>query len=224
MASHPSQNYFIPGIAHTNVHPGYPVHSNTNTWSHLEQRHVVVKNDMTIADSSGYITKDPYRQYIESGPMTPQHFKHTHFWGLPSDRNLKPCNFQNFKDFHEALIGLNEHSSDRQKSKASILKKHSQTSNKPSAAVGYNHTYNYDISNKTTGKTQTAVKRVCFMNVQDQLAPPQAPPPETEEEVVSLQPIGPGLQNLEPEGSTSTLGRPARSPTPSFPIQGQYIL
>ena len=37
-----------------------------------------------------------------------------------------------------------------------------------------------------------------------------------EEEVISLKPIGPGMQELEVDG-TGTL----RSPTPSFPVQGR---
>ena len=47
-----------------------------------------------------------------------------------------------------------------------------------------------------------------------------------EEEVISLQPIGPGVQNLEPEGAASgmtslnTSGGTLRPITPSFPVQG----
>ena len=54
--------------------------------------------------------------------------------------------------------------------------------------------------------------------VQSQQSAPHAAPPEeeTEEEVITLQPIGPGMQNLEPDVS-----RDLRSPTPSFPVQGK---
>ena len=42
-----------------------------------------------------------------------------------------------------------------------------------------------------------------------------------EEEVISLQPIGPGVQNLEPEGALhNTSGGTLRPTTPSFPVQG----
>ena len=56
-----------------------------------------------------------------------------------------------------------------------------------------------------------------------QAAPPPPPPPqeeeeeEIEEEVISLQPIGPGLQNLEPDDP----GTLKRAITPSFPVQGE---
>ena len=50
--------------------------------------------------------------------------------------------------------------------------------------------------------------------------------PEVEQEVISLHPIGPGIQNLEPEMLTSSSHNSSgtlRPVTPSFPVQGSRL-
>lgn len=54
-------------------------------------------------------------------------------------------------------------------------------------------------------------------------APAPAEDDYVEEEVVTLQPIGPGLQNLEPEVDGVVTPGP-RAPTPSFPVAGTCSL
>jgi len=78
------------------------------------------------------------------------------------------------------------------------------------------------------------VSMIAFNNVSSHLAPqvqPAQEPPKklevTEVDRITLKPIGPGIQQLEPEGSvhsTSTLGRDStlgRATTPSFPTSPQ---